>query len=161
MKWPFSRKDTAQEFIPFHPVVLSEEEQNECQRFWDSVTKVEGGSYCMKEDVADAFQRSMVAMCLMGRAERFLARWESDHDGESREQACTTAAKACAIYPLSLNFFDFGCLLQGVGKNEEAKIVFTEFLRRQGTGPSSDMDRFAMKHRDIEAAVKYATEQVS
>ena len=120
MPWPFSRK---KKMIPIGPVELTDDEMQECQAMIRSLTQAEGGQYVMREDVADSFKRSIIAMCLMGRAERFLAL-------SKNEAACQSAAKACAVFPVSIYFYDFGCILKGAGKGADARLMFQEFLRR-------------------------------
>jgi len=42
MKWPLGGKE---EMVPLAPVVLTDEEQQECQAMLRSLTEVEGGHY--------------------------------------------------------------------------------------------------------------------
>lgn len=58
--------------VPLSPVVLTDEEQQECQAMLQSFTDVEGGYYAIREELAESFKRSIIALCMMGRAERFL-----------------------------------------------------------------------------------------
>ena len=115
--------------------------------------KEDGGSWFIKDEYLDSFRDSIVALCMMGRAERFLSMagcgslsvpllspWTKTTQTatqlsatELKNRACEAAAKACAAFPLSIYFFDFGCVLQQVGKSKEARLLFAEFLRRHGT----------------------------
>lgn len=61
----------------------------------------------------------------MGRAEHFLIL--SSSRPEYKEQACMAAAKACGDFPLSIYFYDFGCILQQVAKPDEAKQMLPSF----------------------------------
>ena len=108
---------------------------------------------------------------MMGRAERFLIRAGCGSlsipmnagDGyrpEYGEMACQAAAKACAVYPLSIYFYDFGCVLRQTGKSGEAKNIFTEFLRRVGTETLDPVMQITLKHRDVEQAVQHAREVI-
>jgi hypothetical protein len=154
--WPFGSKA---KMASIDPVVLTEEEQNECQAMLRSLTKAEGGEYVMREDLIPSFKRSIIALCMMGRAERFLILANSQP--EYKEEACRAAAKACAVFPLSIYFYDFGCVLDEVGKTSEAKQMFAEFLRRCGTETLDAIMQTTLNQRDVEAAVRRARETVS
>jgi hypothetical protein len=156
MKWPFTRR---QKMSLIGPVVLTDDEQQECQRTWTSLTQAEGGYYAIREDLADSFKRSIIASCMMGRAERFLIL--SNSQPEYRELACQAAAKACGIFPISINFYDFGHILYGVGKHGEAKEAFAEFLRCIGTETLDSVMQFALNQRNIDQATKHAREVIS
>ncbi len=121
----------------------------------------------MREELVDSFKRSIVALCMMGRAERFLLLAgcgllgfrrapEGPIDPQSVEKACQAAAKACGVFPLSIYFYDFGCVLQRVGKEAEAKQMFAEFLRRVGNETLDPIMELVLKQRDIESAVRHA-----
>ena len=88
--------------VPIGPVVLTDEEQHECETMLRSLTQAEGGEYVIRKDIADSFKRSIVALCMMGRAERFLI--FSGSQPEYKEQACLAASKACGVFPLSIYF---------------------------------------------------------
>ena len=151
-------------------VILTDEEHQECQEFIRSIFESDDGEWVVKEDFADAMQRSMIAACLMGRAERLLADAGGDqtsslfhipHFGDGSlesnraEQACITAAKACAIFPLSIHYYDFGCLLLQVGKLSEAKVAFRQFLSSAGLDATDPVRQIWLKQRDTASAVKY------
>jgi hypothetical protein len=151
-------------------VVLTDEEHQECQEFVRSIVKSDDGEWAVKEEFADAMLRSMIAVCLMGRAERLLAEAGGDqissmlhipHFGDGSlesnrvEQACITAAKACAIFPLSIHFYDFGCLLLQVGKLGEAKVAFAQFLSSTEFDTSDPVRQIWLKQRDTVSAVEY------
>src|ERR1035437_1170092 len=159
--------DPFEKMVPIDPVVLTEEEQQECQAMLRSLTKVEGGYYGMRKELIDSFKRSIVALCMMGRAERFLIMAGcgslsvslSAGEGyrpEYGEKACQAAAKACGVFPLSIYFFDFGCVLQQVGKSEEAIQMFREFLRRLETEVLDPVMQSTLNQRDVEQAVRHA-----
>jgi hypothetical protein len=141
--------------VPFDPVVLTDEEQQDCQAMLRSLTQTEGdGSWYIKQELHDSFNRSVIALCMMGRAERFLIL--SGSNPEYREQACQAAAKACAIFPLSIYFYDFGRILQRVGKIDEARQMFTEFLTRNGTEVVDPIMQVILKKRDAAGAAEQA-----
>lgn len=157
--------------IQLPDVVLTDEEQHqECQEFIRSIVKSDDGEWVVKEEFADAMRRSMIAVCLMGRAERLLAEAGGDQisslfhiphfgDGslepERAAQACITAAKACSIFPLSIHFYDFGCLLLQVGKLSEAKVAFAQFLSSTEVDTSDPVRQSWLKQRDTASAVEY------
>jgi len=155
MKWPFYGK---QEMQPIGPVVLTDDEQRECQAMLHSLTQNAEGEHYLREDIADSFQRSIVGLCMMGRAERFLILANSQP--EYKEQACQAAAKACAVFPVSVYFYDFGCVLEQVGKLEEAKRAFAEFLRRLGTETLDPVMQFTLGQRNIEQAAQHARQVI-
>ncbi len=154
--WPFGSKA---KMASVDPVDLTEEEQNECQAMLRSLTKAEGGEYVMREDLIASFKRSIIAVCMMGRAERFLILANSQP--QYREEACRAAAKACAVFPLSIYLYDFGCVLDKAGRPSEAKQMFTEFLRRRGTETLDAIMQTTLNQRDVEGAVRHAREAVS
>jgi len=151
MKWSLGRRQKMQSI---GPVVLTDEEERECQAMLRSMTQIEGKQCVIREDLADSFQRSIVAQCMISRAERFLILANSQP--EYRDQACQAAAKACAAFPLSIYFYDFGCILEQVGKSREAKQMFTEFLRRLRTETLDPVMKSTLDQRDVEQAARHA-----
>jgi hypothetical protein len=137
-------------------VTLTDEEQRECQAFVSSVIpQSDGGRWVIKEELHEPFTRNLVAMCMMGRAERFAILAESG-GSEYRKKACEAAAKACAIYPLSAYIYDFACILDRLGDEEDARAAFAEFLRRNDAGPQNEVDRFMLSQRDVTTMVARA-----
>src|SRR5437870_9946497 len=49
-------------------------------------------------------------------------------------------------------FYDFGCILQKIGKPDEAKQMFTVFLRRVATETLDPVMQLTLNHRDVEEA---------
>ena len=170
MKWPFGREEKRKKVPPVdYASVLTDEEQQECQGMWRSLTRTNGGSYAVKDGLADSLKRSVIALCMMGRAERFLIEAGcgslrvpltagQDHRPECAERACQAAAKACSIFPLSIYFYDFACVLRQAGKQDEAKRMFAEFLSRVETEALDPIMRTFLKQRDVEGAVQHARE---
>jgi hypothetical protein len=162
-----------EKMVPIDAVVLTEEEQQECQSMLRSVTQVEGGGYfATRKGLIDSFKRSVVALCMMGRAERFLilagcgsltlpmtagSRYRSEYG----EKACKAAAKACGVFPVSIYFYDFGCVLKQVGKPEEANQMFKEFLRRLETEVPDPIMQSTLNQRDVELAAQLAHQWIS
>lgn len=156
MKWPFSRKPKRQ---LISPVVLTEEEQRECNAVLQSIEhKNKEGEWVVRKDIAESFERNMVAVCLMGRAERFAML--SKANPEYKEQACQAAAKACAVFPFSVYMYDFGCILEDVGRPEEAREAFAEFLRRLGTEGLDPVKQFEIGKRNLDEAVARARQAI-
>ncbi len=141
-------------------VTLTDEEQKEFQDHWRALfpPSTEGHWY-MKQEHIEPFQRSQIAFCLIGRAERFalLANSRSDY----RAKACEAAAKACAVYPLSAYLYDFATILQQFGRTEEARTLFSEFLRRPEAGPVREVDEVILRNRDIEQMIARARDAVA
>jgi hypothetical protein len=139
-------------------VELTDDEQQDCEAFIRSLTQSEDdGYYVIRKDLEDSFKRSIVALCLMTRAERFAVMSRP----ESAEEACMAAAKACAVYPLSIYFYDFACLLEGLQRQGEAKAMFEVFLRRRELERSLDpIQQTTLNQRDIAGAVRYAQQRV-
>jgi hypothetical protein len=146
MAWPFTRKE---KMVPIGPVELTDDEMQESQAMLRSLTQAEGGEYVIREDLADSFKRSIIAMCLMSRADRFIALSQT-------EAACQSAAKACAVFPVSICFYDFGCILMKAGKAGDARQMFQEFLRRYRIEKPDAVMQTTLNQRDIEAAVRHA-----
>ena len=80
MRWPFRLK--RQKMVRLPAVELTEEESQECESMLRSLTRADGGEYLIREEVADSFTRSIVALCLMGSSRTLCA-------------ASSVAAKIC------------------------------------------------------------------
>ncbi|HVA69042.1 MAG TPA: hypothetical protein VNF45_06985 [Candidatus Binataceae bacterium] len=154
MKWPFKRDKIAA--LP--TVELTDDERQEAEAMIRSLTRTEDGVYVVRVDQADSFNRSIVALSLLGRADRFLIMARSQ--AEFAEEACRTAAKACAVYPLSINFYEFACILQKLQRGEEAKAMFKEFLRRHESERPDPVQQIVLDSRDLAGAVRHARELV-
>jgi hypothetical protein len=157
MPWPFSKKSTTAplEMVRLPDVALTCDEQRECQEFMALILPPSNeGHLYVRPDLADAFKRNLLAMAMMGRAERFaiLAR----ESPEFRSKACEAAAKASAIYPLSIYVFDFARILDDCGEREQARTMFAEFLRRHAAGPISEIDESSLNQRDLPTMVEHA-----
>ena len=170
------------EVYPKGTVILTDEEQQECQETlrsflatWKEQEEDQEGEFAVRKDFAETFQRGIVAFSLMRRAERFLEMAggsaidtvfhipnlrRTPLDPDLSEKACVTAAKACAILPLSIHFYDFGCILTQVGKSSEAKVAFSMFLKRVATDYSNVKMQFWLKSRNIQAHVQFAEQMI-
>jgi len=156
------------------PVVQTDEEQEECQQTIRRFTQTDEGEWVVKKEHAESFQRGMIAHSLMSRAERFLgmAGGSAVHitfhlpyyspgqslDSDLAEKACVSAAKACAIYPLPIYFFDFGCILHQIGKTDEAQIAFAHFLSGLEKCKLDPMVQIWDANRDIPSSAQIARE---
>src|SRR5438128_10006999 len=98
-------------FSPLRPVILTADEQGEAQRFLRSLAPA-GQEVVVRNEIAEDFKRCMIAWALIGRAERFaiLQDWSA---------ACTTAAKACSLYPCAIYFYDFATVLRKSGSADD------------------------------------------
>lgn len=170
------------EVHPIGTVILTDEEQQECQermRFFLAVGREqaegEEGRLVVKEDHAETFQRGVIAYSLMRRAERLLemaggsAVYTGLHvphfcgaslEPDLAEKACATAAKACAIFPLSVHFYDFACILIQVGKSDDAKVVFSTFLAKVAADHSDPVMQGWLKTRNLQALVQLAEQMI-
>lgn len=155
--WPFKRKREKREaMVPVELVTLTEEETEEREALFRSLFPEDllRGKWIVKDEIADDFHRSWTAFALIGRAERLLAMG-------SGEEACRSAAKACVVYPLFIYFYDFACILDEVGKKDEARAMFGECIRLYELKQLTPMDVAILKQRDVEAALHHAREVVS
>jgi hypothetical protein len=170
------------EVYPPGTVFLTDEEHQECQETfhyflstWKEQEEDQNGEFVVSKDFAETFQREIIAYSLMRRAERFLEMAGGSaidtifHTPNFRgtplnpdlsEKACVTAAKACAIHPLSIHFYDFGCILTQVGKPDEAKVAFSTFLKRVAADYSNVSRQGWLKQRDIQAHILAAEQMV-
>ena len=161
--------------------MLSDEEQQECQetlRLFLAAGKAqedEEGELVFKTEFAEKFQRSIIANSLMSRAERFLSMAGGSTlnatfripcisvtpvDQSLAEKACVAAAKACSIFPFSMYFYDFGCILQRIGKEGEARTAFTQFLGKIEVDQADSAMQPWLGSRNIEACVQWARKLV-
>jgi hypothetical protein len=187
--WPFRKSQNefpARSWVPIPQVTLAElsdEERHECQAFINSLfaarTDGDGQWFATDKDSADSTQRMFVAGCLMRRARKFLIRagfvpqnsltdchmYGGDPHRrlyvECVANAISAAAKACAICPLPINFYDFGCLLRSVGKEEDAKTAFAEFLKRYRAFPVRPVETPFFDQRNMDVAVLEAENELS
>jgi len=60
------------------------------------------------------------------------------------------------LFPVSINFYDFACILHAFGEIGQAKLIFGEFLRLHAAGPMNPIEEVALKQRDLNAAVTHA-----
>ena len=153
-------------------VRLTPEEKEECETFLRSV--IQGGDceQFLRGTLASSFKRGVISACMMGRARRFSLQAASRSADESygrriqeewdvnepdlAEMAYLAAEKACDIFPVSINFYDFGCLLQEQGRHGKARVAFKEFLRRANVKEIDPVARAAVSKRNIAGAIEHA-----
>ena len=162
-----NKKDTdasdPDHLVPIGPVVLTEEEREEAQRFIDSVCRREGGAYYAPKEVVDVIQRGFIATTLEARADRFKMMADSAHPSATErsdliDKALSSSAKASAICPEEpLYLYRFARLLEQAGKADKARIIFQEYLRRQKAVPPAGPNSKEL----IDSAVEYAKTKVS
>jgi hypothetical protein len=69
MRWPFGRKTRKLPADSMTAVTLTEDELRECEAYLRSaIPQSEEGAWYMPAEAADSFKRSLVAVCMMGRA---------------------------------------------------------------------------------------------
>ena len=147
MKWPFERKNREAPMVPFPSVALTDEEHRECQEYLRSVIpQSDEGAWYMPKEAADIFERSMIAQCMMGRAERFAILRQF-------AEACQAAAKACCIDPQCTHYYEFGRILEAAGKDVEARSMFVEFLRRYDADQQNDANKNPDRAAEIRSAL--------
>jgi|ERR1700730_10581936 len=145
MWWPFGRKNKDSPMRRVPTVTLTEEERRECEAHLKSVIpQSDKGAWFMPNEVADLFERNMIASCLMGRAHRFAILKRFD-------EACQAAAKACCIDPRCTNSYEFARILEASGKDKEAKMMFGEFLRQYEAEQQEKIVRNAKLAAEIES----------
>ena len=149
--WPFRKRGKHESMVQLPSVTLTEEEEQECHALFCSLfpEDPDGGKWYVKNEIADDFHRSWTAFALIVRAQRLLAMG-------SAEEACSSAAKACAAYPLFIYFYDFACILDKLGKKDEARAMFGECLRRHEVNHVSELDNAILTKRDIKAVLDHA-----
>ena len=153
MWWPFGGKKSEPRMV-LSTVTLTDDEHRECEAYLKSIIpQTEGGAWYMPAEAAEVLKRGMVAVCMMGRAERFATMRQFT-------EACEAASKACCIDPQCTNFYKFGRILEAAGKEADAKTAFAEFLRRyvmeQYDASKTNPDRVAKIHSALEPMVDYA-----
>jgi len=159
-----------QELIGDGSVFLTEDEQDECESYLRVVMSMGDGERALRGELAASFKRGIISACMMGRAQRFLHRAASSYaDGQSDwngdepdfgEMAYDAAAKACSIFPVPINLFDFGCLLQEQGRHGKARVLFKEFLKRARIMNLDPVEELAMSKRDIAGAIEHARQSM-
>jgi hypothetical protein len=156
---------------------LAEEEQEECESFLRFVIRTGDCRQVLRGDLAGSFKRGVISACMMDRARRFLlqaaysvadhkpvdwdrADWISLYEPDWARMAYRAAAKACDIFPVSINFYDFGCLLQEQGRHGKARVAFKEFLRRVSVSEIDPVARAAVSRRDLDGAIEHARQSL-
>jgi hypothetical protein len=162
-----------EELIPPGFGNLTAEEKEECESFLQSLIRTGGCEEILRGTMAGSFKHGVISACLMGRARRFqqfatscaeiefpanwnFAGWDNADEPNWAEMAYDAAAKACDIFPISINFYDFGCLLQKQGRHGKARLAFKEFLRRANVNEIDPVARAAVSSRNIADAIEHA-----
>src|SRR6516164_7698625 len=71
MWWPFGGKKSEPRMV-LSSFSLTDDEHRECEAYLKSIIpQTEGGAWYMPAEAAEVLKRGMVAVCMMGRAERF------------------------------------------------------------------------------------------
>jgi hypothetical protein len=125
-------------------VTLTPEERTEAERFLCLLAS-QGDDLRLPNTIADDFKHCMIAWSVIGRAECFAIQ-------EDWPAAAAAAAKACAIFPHPIYFYDFACILRNAGKTADARMMFTEFLRRIAQ-PKTELDIVILAQRDVVAEI--------
>jgi hypothetical protein len=153
-------------------IQLTPDEKEECDNFLRTVIQTGDCEHLLKGTPVGSFKRGVVSACMMGRARRFMlqaasrtadesfGRWKYQdwdvNELDLEEMAYRAAEKACDIFPVSINFYDFGCLLQDQGRHGKARVAFKEFLRRVYANEIDPIARAAVSRRNIPGAIEHA-----
>lgn len=168
--WPFTktRKLPGVEQHPDGKVsfTLTDEEKAHVDEFFrmmvDSNEDTEEGAWYIRSDAKEAvtawqlidYARSQVVLAELadeGRVDKTLC----------LHKALAAAMKAGSIHPLPIYMFDTGCIFEMLEATAEARDMFRLFLESQRNFKGSDVDKFFLAQRDIEAAVRSAQERIS
>ncbi|MGA2850906.1 MAG: hypothetical protein ABSE46_18050 [Terracidiphilus sp.] len=156
--------------------LLTPDEKEECETFLRTVIQSGDCEHLMKGMLAGSFKRGVVSACMMGRARRFMlqaasraadesfGRWKHEDwdvsEPDLEEMAYLAAEKACDIFPVSINFYDFACVLQDQGRHGKARVAFKEFLRRTHVMEIDPIARAALSRRDMAGAIEHARQSL-
>ncbi|MGA9670646.1 MAG: hypothetical protein WBQ94_15655 [Terracidiphilus sp.] len=177
VKMPIVFEAQEEELIAVSSFNLTGEEQEECESFLRSVIRTGDCGQAMRSPLAGSFKRGVVSACMMGRARRFLlqaaysvadnkpvdwgrANWITFYEPDWARMAYRAASKACEIFPVSINFYDFGCLLQEQGRHGKARMAFKEFLRRVSVSEIDPVARAAVSRRNLDGAIEHARQSL-
>jgi len=134
---------------------LTEEEQQEVE---NTFKMFEG--YKAHPDVVEDIQKGATAFALSNYAREQVIMSEIKSQKENREKllekAIAAIAKAYSIYQLPIYIYDLACLMEMVGRMDEARHTFRDFLEKQSQFKPKQFDEIFLKQRDINEAIKDA-----
>jgi len=139
---------------------LTDEEQAEVSSFFRALDEPrEDGALYVHPDA----HKALTALALIGYAKQQVILSETETEGANRDsfirKALAAATKAYSFHSLPIYMFDMGCIFEMLGETAPAQNAFRSFLQSQQTLAPSDVDRIALRGRDIEEAIKQAVER--
>ena len=151
--WPFRKKQDLPRFkrdekgdITFD---LTEEEQREVE---DALKMFEG--YYIRRDIADDFQKGIVAFRLSSYARYQATMSELDFQKENRkkllEKAIAAIMKAYSIYQLPIYLYDLACFTEMEGRVDAARDMFINFLEEQSEFKHGQIDKLLLEQFDFD-----------
>ena len=157
--WPFRKKFYSLGFkrdkdgnLTFD---LTAEEQQEVE---NTFKMFEG--YKAHPDVVDDIQKGTTAFALSNYAKQQIVMSEIESQKENHkkllEKAIASIAKAYSIYQLPIYIYDLACFMEMVGRMDEARHAFRDFLEKQSQFKPKQLDELFLKQRDIDEAIKDA-----
>lgn len=160
--WPFKKKSELPG-VEQHPsgevsFTLTDEEQAEVSSFFramESGQDEEGTLYIHPEA-----HKAMTALALIGYAKQQVMLSGTGVDGVGKDhcnrKALAAAMKAYSFHSVPIYMFDMGCIFDMLGKKTSAAEAFRSFLESQKIFKPSDVDRIALRERDVAEAIRHA-----
>jgi hypothetical protein len=143
---------------------LTSEEEAEVNNFFqmlkDSSQETEQGELYIHPDA----HKAMTAWALIGYAQNQVTLGEMADNVDKDlcfRKALAAASKAYSLHSLPIYMFDMGCIFRMLGDTASAQNAFKSFLESHRKFKPSDVDNIALRQRDVEAAVREASEGIS
>ena len=145
----------------YYGLDFTEEEKKEIEQSFNrfmSLSKT--GKIYVKSEYKDNFQKNWAARALLDYAQRLHMEsvMRDELSAELRKdymvRAITAIDKAYRLTRLPIYLYDIAFLLSELGKTEEAKPLFLEFLRCQATLKPTPYEKIILSERNIAAAKK-------
>jgi hypothetical protein len=164
--WPFKQKTTLPgvERQPNGPIsfTLTDEEQDEVSSFFrvlNDPNQQETGEMYIHPDA----HKAMTALALIGYVKHQVILSETYTDRIDKDlcirKALAAAMKAHSFHSVPIYMFDMGCIFEILGDTPSAQEAFRSFLELQRVFQPSDVDRIALRERDVGEAIKQAVER--
>jgi len=137
---------------------LTEEEQQEVKSYIEVFEE-----YKFRPDVVDNFQKGIAAFALSEYAagQTVMLEAESSENREKLlEKAIAAILKAYSIYSLPVYIFQLACYFQLIGKIDEAREMFKDFLKKQSDFKPGKFDEIFLGRYDIDEIIEIAEANV-
>jgi hypothetical protein len=134
-------------------LALTDEEQAEVDRFFRMMEsgQTEGTLYIHPDA-----HKALTAVALIGYARSQVILSETADKDLCFRKALAAATKAYSLHCLPIYMFDIASIFELLGDNGSAQDAFRSFLRSQQEFKPSDVDRIALRERDVEEAIRQA-----